>query len=43
MHKIIKEQFPEVLKHKFTKGSQVSKYETKKTNDLHLPGPTVEI
>ena len=43
VHKILNEQWPEVLKHKFAKRSQVSKHETRRMNGLHLPRPRLEI
>ena len=43
VHKILNEQCPEILKQKFTKRSQVSKYETRRANDLQVPRPRLEI
>ena len=43
VHKILNEQCPEILKQKFTKRSQVSKYETRRVNDLQIPRPRLEI
>ena len=43
VHKILNEQCPEILKQKFTKRSQVSKYETRRANDLQVPRPRPEI
>ena len=34
---------PEILKQEFTKRSQVSKYETRRANDLQVPRPRLEI
>ena len=39
VHKIVNEQCPEILKRKFTKRSQVSKYETRSVSDLQVPRP----
>ena len=43
VHKILNEQCPEILKQKFAKRSQVSKYETRRANDLQIPRPRLEI
>ena len=43
VHKILNEQCPEILEQKFTKRSQVSKYETRGGNDLQVPRPRPEI
>ena len=43
VHKIINEQYPEIHKQKFIKRSQVSKYETRRVNDLQVPRPRLEI
>ena len=43
VHKILNEQCPEILKQKFTKRSRISKYETRKANDLQIPRPRLEI
>ena len=43
VHIILNEQCPEILKQKFTKRSQVSKYETRRANDLQVPRPRLEI
>ena len=43
VHKILNEQCPEILKQKFTKRSQVSKYEARRANDLRVPRPRLEI
>ena len=43
VHKILNEQFPEILLQKFTKRSQVSKYEKRRANDLRVPSPRLEI
>ena len=42
-HQILNEQCPEILKRKFTKRSQVSKYETRRVNDLQIPRPRLEM
>ena len=43
VHEILHEQCPEILKQKFTKRSHVSKYETRRANDLQIPRPRLEI
>ena len=43
VHKILNEQCPEILKQKFTKRSQVSKYETRRVNYQQIPRPRLEI
>ena len=43
VHKILSEQCPEILKQKFIKRSQVSKYETRRANDLQVLRPRLEI
>ena len=43
VHKILNGQCPEILKQNFTKRSQVSKYETRRANDLQVPRPRLEI
>ena len=43
MHKILNEQCPEILQRNFTKRSQVSKYETRRANDLQIPRPRLEM
>ena len=43
LHKILMEQCPEIPKSKFTIRSQVSKYETRRANDLQIPRPRLEI
>ena len=40
VHKILNEQCPEILKQKFTKRSPVSKYETRRANDLRGGWPS---
>ena len=43
VHKILKKKCPENLKGKFTRRTQLSKYETRKINDLQLPTPLLEL
>ena len=43
VHKILNEQCPEILKQKFTKRSQVSKYEARRVNDPQVPRPRLKI
>ena len=43
VHTTLNEQCPEILKQKFTKRSHVSKYETRRANDLQIPRPRLEI
>ena len=43
VHKILNEQCPEILKQKFTKRFHVSKYETRRANDLQILRPRLEI
>ena len=43
VHKFLDEQCPEIPKQKFTKRSQVSKYETRRANDLQVPRLRLEI
>lgn len=43
VHKILHEQCPGIVKHKFTKRSQVSKDETRRMKDLHIPRTRLEI
>ena len=43
VHKILNEQCPEILKQKFTERSRVSKYETRRVNDLQVPRSRLEI
>ena len=43
VHKILNEQCSEILKQKFTKRSLVSKYETRRVNDLQVPRSRLEI
>ena len=37
VHKILKEMCPEILKGKFIKRTHISKYETRRLNDLQIP------
>ena len=43
VHKVLNEQYSEMLKQKFTTRSQVSKYETRRANDLQIPRRRQEI
>ena len=43
VHKILNGQCPKVLKQTFTKRSQVSKYETRRSGDLQVPRTRLEI
>ena len=43
VYKILNEQCPEILKQKFTKRSQVSKYEIRRVDDLQAQRPRLEI
>ena len=43
IHKILKEMCPENLKGKFTRRTKISKYETRRINDLQIPKPRLEI
>ena len=43
MHNILDEQCQEIIKQKFTKRSQASKYQTRRVNDLQVPRPRLEI
>ena len=43
VHKILNEQCPDILKKKFAKRSQVSKYETRRVNDLQVPKSMLEL
>ena len=42
VHKALNEQYPEILMQKFINRSQVSKYETRRANDLQVPRPRLE-
>ena len=41
--KILKEMFPENLTGKFTRRTKISRYETRRINDLQTPKPRLEI
>ena len=43
VHKFLNGQCPQVLKQTFTKRSQVSKYETRRSDDLQVPRTRLEI
>ena len=43
VHKILNEQCPKILKKKFAIRSQVSKFETRRANDMQVPRPRLEI
>ena len=43
VHKILKEMCPKILKGKFTRRTQVSKYETRRINDLQIPKLRLEL
>ena len=43
VHKFLGEMCPESPKGKFTKGSQASKYETRRINDIQIPKQRLEI
>ena len=43
VHKILGEMCPENLKGKFTRRFHISQYETRRTNDLQVPKPRLEI
>ena len=43
VHRILNEQYSEVLKHKFTKNPHVSNYEARGVNDLQVPRFRLEI
>ena len=42
VHKVLTEQSQQILTQKFTKRSQVSKYETRRVNDLQVVRPWLE-
>ena len=43
VHQFLNGQYPQALKHTFTIRSQVSKYETRKSDDLRVPRTRLEI
>ena len=43
VHKFFNGQCPQVLKQTFTEGSLVSKYETRRSDDLQVPRTRLEI
>ena len=43
VHKILKEMCPEVLKGKFIRRTHISKYETRRKNDLQVPKLRLEL
>ena len=43
VHKILKKKCPENLKGKFTRRTQISKYETRRINDLQIPKRRLEL
>ena len=43
VHKILNEQCPEIRKQKLIKRSQISKYETRRANDLQVLRPRLEV
>ena len=42
VHKIVRKMYPENLKGKFTRRNQISKHETRRTNDLQIPKPRLD-
>ena len=43
VHKILKEMCPEILKGKFIRRTHISKYETRRINDLQIPKLRLEL
>ena len=43
VHKIIRKRCPEILKVKFTRGTQNSKYETRRIHNLQIPKQRLEL
>ena len=43
VHKILNGQCPDTLEQKFKRRSQISKYETRRVNDLHVTNPGLEL